>query len=559
MKKSSIPRPLAVLPASNNQPYLVITRDGVEFDSRMPTWPIDAQTTLYVEDLCSLFDSELAEGLVGTLRNLVSKFSANTVHGHATVLRHYHRTIAPSSVIHHWDASDLRGYRESLINEFGHEEYLIRLRAFLKHWGALRQPGVSADTTRVLREMRLKASEKGRAVRIQDPQKGPLTPDELLNLTRDIYRGVEAGDISLELLSLVVFHIVTGRRTGQSAALKCLDVDRSRKGDPTPGKNEGEQLYLLHVPRAKQQGHGFRRTRRSIQLIEVNFALFEAQREMVRAEFNQLLEENGFQLQHLDVEHLLACVPLFPNWKNIRNTVTAAKSLREQSHALALATLRTHAEGQLWHLTRTQVTKMLQKAGKLAGAKARDGTPLQLDVTRLRYTKGTDLARQGVNRPTIAWLLDHSNLDSAGIYIDNLPEHAAHVNEALKGSLVMNHVAALFRGEIVDSEADAVAGNVPQQSRIYYQGNGAATCGIQKQCGLGGGIPLACYTCERFQPWIDGPHESVLADLLRERSLECKTLGDDHPVTRRRDATISAVINVVQRCTARKQELAART
>ena len=186
------------------------------------------------------------------------------------------------------------------------------------------------------------------------------------------------------------------------------------------------------------------------------------------------------------------------------------------------------------------------------------GGPLTIGGNRLRYTKGTDLARQGVDQATIAWLMDHSSLHSAAIYTDNLAEHAAQVNDALDGSVVLSRVASLFRGEVVDSEIDAVGDSDTKISRIHYKGEGAATCGKNKQCGMGHGIPLLCYTCDLFKPWIDGPHELVLKDLQSEEARNTEVLGKDHPVTRRHDKTIAAVISVIHRCDARKREIASQ-
>ena len=415
----------------------------------------------------------------------------------------------------------------------------------------------STDVADALNEMRLKGYEGGRSVRTQDPDKGPLTPEELHHLTQDIYRAAEEGRITVEDLSLAVFHIVTGRRPVQSANLKCKDVDRSRRGDPEPGQTEGEQLLLLHVPRAKQAGHGFRQTRRSVHFIEVYFALFEAQRDTVQAQMRQFIESHGLTLQPLDLEHLLANLPLYPYWPAITDTVLAVAGLREQSHAQSLATLRLHAEGPFWHLKHDQIGGRLTKVSRMAGTLSTDGKPLKLGVTRLRYTKGTDLSRQGVGLDALAWLMDHSTLESSSIYVDNLPEHAAEIGQAMAGSLVINRVASMFRGEVVDSEADAIAGEDPRPSRIHYKGEGTATCGARRQCGMDDGIPLACYTCDRFQPWLDGPHEAVLNDLLQERKLDCEALGAEHPIAQRRDKTITAVVNVIQRCNLRKLELAA--
>lgn len=557
MTKSTLSNALATPGVLGSEPYLVTTRDGITFDSREGVWPVDAKRNLDVAELRKRVESSLLEGLNGTLCGMARKQSAGSFNSISAALRHYQRTMYPDGLIKGWNARDLRNYRVKLVSEFGHEEYLIKLRSFFKLWKALRYPGVSEDVVKSLKEMSLKGGETGRAVRTQDPDEGPLTQEELHNLTLDVYRAAEEGRIGIEGLSLVVFHIITGRRPAQSAALKCLDVDRSRRADPEPGQQNGEQLLLLHVPRAKQHGHAFRETRRSVHLIQVYFALFETQKNLVQDEMRRALDKHGFQLQPLDLEHLLAQLPLYPHWAGIHETLVDAAKLLAQNHSHAMLTLRLQADGQFWHSKSSRIATHLQQVAKAAGTLSRNGKPLTFSGTRLRYTKGTDLGRQGVGLAALAWLMDHSTLSSAGIYIDNLPEHAADVNKALAGSLVLNRVASWFRGEVADSEATAIAGDDPRSSRIHYKGEGAATCGIRKQCGMGNGVPLACYTCDRFQPWIDGPHETVLSDLERERNLDCERLGTHHPVTKRRDKTIAAVITVIQRCDARKREIAA--
>jgi integrase len=407
--------------------------------------------------------------------------------------------------------------------------------------------------------MRLKRGESGKVVRTRDTDQGPLTEEELNNLTLDIYKASEEKLINLEDLSLAVFHIVAGRRSIQSAGLKCKDVDGNRKGDPEPGQKEGKRLLMLHVPRAKQVGHHFRKTRRSIYLIQTYFTLFETQRDTVQDKFNKILEVHGFSLQPEDLRYFSEELPLYPDWLNVEDSLIAAASLREQGqHGQALTALRVHASGDFWHLNAKQISRRLGRIAEQAGTRSREGEPLILSAQRLRYTRGTELARLGVGLETLAWLLDHSTIDTAGVYIDNLAEHAAQINEAMSGSMALQHFASLFRGDVVDDEVHALAGDDPHHSRVHYKGVGAATCGIRKQCGMGGGIPRACYTCDRFQPWLNGPHEIVLYDLLEERKREGELLSSDHPVTIRRDKTIFAVINVIQRCEARRAELSSQ-
>lgn len=536
--------------------YVVTTRDGVSFDSRDRIWPMSVHLPIDIGRVRDCFHPSLLPGLDGVLRTVASQHAASTMLNNAHALLHFHRTMFAGGLVHRWDLADLRNYRTKIVAEFGHDGYLIRLRKLLKRWRSLGHEGVSANTASALRQMRLKGAPTGRAVRTLDPEKGPLSQEELQRFSLDLYRAVEEGRVNLEDLSLCIFHVVTGRRSAQSSALKCKDVDRARKGDPSPGRSEGEQLFLLHVPRVKQKGHVWRQTRRTVHLTTVYFALFEAQRSQVQNKFRDVLVAHGFDLQDRDLKQVLEDLALYPNWGAVQASLKAAAELRSESHALALETLRMHSKGQHWHFISQGITRKLQAACKAAGTLASDGKPLNVGGLRLRYTKGTELARQGVGLNALAWLMDHSDFFSAGVYIDNLPEHAAQISAALSGSSVLNRVASLFRGEVVDSEAVAIGGDDPQCSRIHYKGEGTATCGNRKQCDMGDGIPLACYTCDRFQPWVDGPHERLLADLQEERSRNARALGDTHPVTIRRDKTIAAVINVIHLCTARKQQRA---
>jgi hypothetical protein len=119
-------------------------------------------------------------------------------------------------------------------------------------------------------------------------------------------------------------------------------------------------------------------------------------------------------------------------------------------------------------------------------------------------------------------------------------------------ALQLARYAQAFQGVLVDREADAVRG-ADLSSRIKFKGQNMATCGQYGFCGAN--VPIPCYTCNHFQPWLDGPHEEVLADLLSEREHVLETTADITMVAVN-DRTILAVINVIQRCEARRAELA---
>ncbi|GHD82424.1 site-specific integrase [Vogesella fluminis] len=534
--------------------HIVRTRYDIEFDAREGWWPIDGKQGLDVELMRALVSPALQPGLEATLRHACTKYSWATLNQYRWALSKFREICFPDGPIISWKIADFRRYRKALLSKFGHEDYLRHLRSLLVNWHSGRHAGVSDELIASLKEMRLKGVESGRAVRTMDQDDGPLSTEELHHILQDLNDAAEAGGLDIEEFSLAYFHLTTGRRPSQSAALKCKDVQEC-EGDPEPGASKGPTLYLLAVPRAKQRGHAFRESRRAIDLTPDNFKVFLALREHTKHAFTAALDLRGWRLQPSDLQALQSELPLYPEWPAIIETLDQATQRREGGeHGSALQALYQDAKGMAWHSTPAAIGQRLIAIFRSVQTQERKGKLLHVTATRLRYTKGTELAREGLSANLIAWLLDHSTSRSAEIYIDNLPEHASDISRAITTSPILQHFASAFRGTLVDSEADAVAGH-DVRSRVTYHGKNAATCGQLKQCGLDDGIPHACYTCSHFQPWLDGPHEEFLRELMAERANLATELGLDSPVTKRRDKLIGAVQNVIQLCHARRSEL----
>jgi hypothetical protein len=150
----------------------------------------------------------------------------------------------------------------------------------------------------------------------------------------------------------------------------------------------------------------------------------------------------------------------------------------------------------------------------------------------------------------IAELLDHSDTQSAGVYIENIPEHVESLDKAVGHYLA--RYAQAFAGVLVDSESAAERGD-DLSSRIKIDGEGIGTCGSYGFCGAN--VPIPCYTCIHFQPWIDGPHEIVYEELIAERKRLIDLTGDVQ-IAAVNDRSILAVADVIQRCAVRREELA---
>jgi hypothetical protein len=171
---------------------------------------------------------------------------------------------------------------------------------------------------------------------------------------------------------------------------------------------------------------------------------------------------------------------------------------------------------------------------------------LHITATRFRRSIGTRAAIEGHGELVIAELLDHTDTQNVGVYVQARPEIVERIDRAV--ALHLAPLAQAFAGIIIENEDDASRTGDPTSRvcdpRFAPSMKPMGSCGKYGFCGLM--APLACYTCMNFQPWLDGPHEAVLDYLIaeRERLLEvCDTR-----IASVKDRTILAVAEVVRRC-----------
>ena len=143
----------------------------------------------------------------------------------------------------------------------------------------------------------------------------------------------------------------------------------------------------------------------------------------------------------------------------------------------------------------------------------------------------------------IAHLLDHSDLQHVGVYVESRGSIQDRMDAALHGRA--EPLAGLFRGAIVADETGSGVAEAPSRRIAAAVGSGVGTCAGSLSCVRL--APLACYTCAAFRPWRDAPHEDLLRSLVEER----RTLladGVSPQVAGANDATIMAVAEVADRC-----------
>lgn len=386
--------------------------------------------------------------------------------------------------------------------------YLTSLAGFLKKWHRLGYPGVKVEVVRLLDSMTLPGNMKGTAVLTMDPHIGPFTDLEIETIQDAIDDAYANGSFKDDEFLLSRLLLALGGRPQQYASLKVCDVR-------VEATSQGDQAYFIDVPRAKQRGQRSRDECKTRALIPQLGRPLLAYAERVRNSFRGLLNDPNQ-------------APLFPQ--------------RESSEL---------ARGFEYHYTSNSLGLALKAALMRLGVhSARTGDLLNLAPIRFRRTLGTRAAQEGHGELVIAELLDHSDTQNIGVYVAATPQIAQRIDQAI--AMSMAPLAQAFKGIVIDDESQATRAGDPTSRivdlRIDRSARPMGSCGNYSFCGFL--APIACYTCSSFEPWLDGPHEIVLAHLLEKRGELLKTT--DERIAAINDRTIYAVAEVVQICEERK-------
>jgi hypothetical protein len=204
------------------------------------------------------------------------------------------------------------------------------------------------------------------------------------------------------------------------------------------------------------------------------------------------------------------------------------------------------------HRTSEDILDTLKRAvAKLGVVSHRTGEPLHVNPRRFRRTFATRAVEEGASAIDLATMLDHSDLQNVGVYFETRSSQVERLDAAM--ALKLGPIADAFMGRIVESEASAVNGDKPAKRIPWFRrhaGRAPERAGSLGTCGSGPCslfAPLSCYTCEKFQPWRDGPHREMLDWLCEERARKLEE-GLDRQIAGIHDTTILAVAEVVRLC-----------
>ena len=484
------------------------TRGGVVFDPLEDRWSYrEGVKTIRLE-----FGAmpTLSKAMTLSLKRVLLWYAENTSTNHLQNMHSHFVRFARflestgKNVIDHITRTDLINYKASLTEDKAW--YLSSLSGLLARWHRLGIPGVADDAVELLSELRLKGNPHGVAVMTMDPVRGPFTNLEQEAIQSALHEAFANESIDEGTYLLAWLLMALGARPAQYAALKVCDLTRSTSKD-------GDVTYTLKVPRVKQR------------------------RVDARGEFTErsLIPQVGERL--------------FAYAQQIRSTLAGTIQDPDQAPLFPATTQRgrkVSPPGFEYHDTAQGLSKKLGAAlNALEVPSERTGGSLNITPIRFRRTFGTRAAQEGHGELVIAELLDHSDTQHVGVYVASVPEIAERIDRAV--AMQLAPLAQAFAGVIIENESQAARAADPT-SRIVDlrtdQKKPMGSCGQHSFCSFN--APIACYTCKNFEPWLDGPHEALLARLLAERDKLMVTT--DKRIAATNDRTILAVAEVVQLC-----------
>lgn len=497
---------------------LAVSKDGYPFDPSDDHWRLDKDVQISLV-FSSFIDASTQAGFRAALRRYAEEASARHTRNMETRFKRYLRDTGASKVT----SVDLINWRAKLGTE--EQWQLGGLKGFLLAWHDYGFEGVSEEVVDLLEGWRIQGNEKGAAVASGCPESGPYTDLELAALFDWANMAVAKKELTFGDYAYLLSLAITARRPVQIAALRGRDlVQESEQGAP---------MFRLNVPRAKQRGLRFRGAFRSLAIIaDLYLVLQQLHRQSVAA-------VSAAIGQALDPD-LIGEIPVFLNRERLKG-VGSVVQVRE---------LLLGGTPDALHATTDSLASGLQRCARASTAKSeRTGEFIRLSAMRFRHTRGTKLRREGFGPYVIAELLDHSDIQNVRVYTDNTAQEAVVINELIGAQLAPFAQACL--GRLVRSEREAIRGNNPRSRVPNGRQHAVGTCGNYGFCASG---YRACYTCYHFQPWVDGPHEEVLADVYAEKE-RARAAGCSDVIVNANDQLILAVEHCVSMCKEAKTQV----
>lgn len=407
-----------------------------------------------------------------------------------------------------------------------------RLVSLLKFWVDSGFSGIGDDLTKALPFEGGTASAKSN--RLYSVTGGPYSDQEYDDLLSTYWYDYECDTASLQNTVLNLLHASHSRRPIQYAHLKICDFENTGETNSVKGPR-------VSYPGAKDKGvSGFRLSKQETHPLSED--LWKLCNLQIRDSISRFEEWMGLELSADDKQQ----IPFFL-------TPYKALLIKKADEVKKYAKSSDNYSSEIWHTSSPAIIKRLCTRSGSPVHSHRTGNLLNEFAYRMRYTKVKQLARLGASKQTLSYWLGQESLSALDSYYDDPAELARKIQDGI--GYIYAPIAQAFMGCLVEKENDATRGDDPS-SRIELDGDIAVgNCGYEGFCSAA--VPIPCYRCSKFQPWVDGPHEEVLARLLKrqeeENNIFLKSKSRRLLTPLQLDKDIRAVETVIALCKQRRE------
>ncbi|WP_339891260.1 site-specific integrase [uncultured Alteromonas sp.] len=505
------------------------SKANYEFDVYGDLWELDANKSLNFELLTSLnLEAKLERNFRLALADYACEFSSS----YTDNLFRYCRWFFAVGVTGKINEEHVINYKAKLTKST--EYKLGYIRAFLMDWHDKEIKGVDKKTVELLKSLKLSGNEKGKAVALGCPFSGAYSFEEQ---TAFINWYVDA--FTEKLISLTDYAFIMAL---QQTGTRPVQITYLYYGDLITRVEEGVEHFDLHLPNAKQRDELFRDS------FQLKRDTGEDLMLVLTTQANQSIKAVETQFDIKLASSQKKQIPIFLNTREMAKIASFEEFEELQQRTPDLLCLRTRG-------ATPSVAEMIRRLARLCPLKTTrikldDGFgDLHINPRRFRYTHATNMAMLGASDYVIAEELGHSDTQQVKVYTEFNEEMADSIDEALASDLTP--LAQAFSGTLIDSEKDAMRANDPRSRINSNDGNPIGNCGKFGFCANG---TIHCYTCNKFQPWLNARHTEVLNSIVSERDRKRK-MGASEFVLQGHNRSIDAIEVVIQKCHVRKQEL----
>lgn len=474
-------------------------------------------------------DSETISGFKSTIKSIAGKgsLSPGTLAGY---VRNIASTVRKSPVL------TFTSINYPTLIATRSNETVIAFRSILNAWYRLGMPGISLETINVVNDLKRPATQGRKRINSDDVTEGWYTTEEYEQLIDVYWTDFETEKANLRDTTALLLNAQYARRGIQLANLKVSDFQSEGETDGISGKR-------VAFPSAKDRTaeQWFRGSK--FEVHPVGEDLWNLCAQQIHSTIHH---HEVFFGRELSAEERYQ-LPVFQK---------DFKSLKKYKDFKFKLAKEEDSSTSVFHVHSSVIATIL---GKRKGTKVismRTGEPLREFAYRMRYTRARQLARLGVPRTTLSYWLGHEGNGSLEHYYDDPAENARILDIEMR--VILAPLAQAFLGSLRDTESDAIRGDDPS-SRIELDGShNVGTCGEHGFCSAS--VPIPCYRCSKFQPWVNAPHEEVLIRLIErqqeENNIHIPSKGRRILIPLQLEKDIAAVQLVIQLCDARKREIA---